>query len=201
MSDLMRKLGALPRAARWGLAFVVLLALYFVAIEPAIEWRNRISAGADRDAAMLSRFEAADDTVKRARDTVLTGQFHFGEVEYPGDPETRPLAFNRAVDEVLRKHGVSGQTSTTRTVAMGSGPLTSRVGATHRVERLTRQIEFQAAPEAAAGVIADLEQSPLVATISNVQVRQLDARDKAERAVTTSLTVEAWLLSKKGKTK
>jgi hypothetical protein len=188
---------ALPRAAKFGTIGVAGIAAYFLIGEPALDAWNRFSTRADQDQAVLEKFALAEADLKRAGETLRLGSKQYGKVEFPGDPEARPLAFNRAVDEILRKHNVRGQTSTTRTVGLGPGALTTKVGQDNRVDRLTRALEFQGEPEQIAAVLADLEKHPLVTAVSMVHVRSSDARQEG-RNLTASLTVETWMLAKKG---
>lgn len=187
----------LPRSARWLVMLVAVVVLYFGVVEPTLDVYNRAVGRGDAAQAVLERYLGAGDTIKRAGETALLGVRQFGEVEYPGDPETRPPAMNKVIDEILRKHGVTGQTSTTRTTPLARGPLVTRVSATHRIERLTKVLEFQADPDVVAKVIADLEQNPIVTTISNVQVRQAEGRARGTKQVAASITVESWLLARK----
>jgi len=193
------KIASLPRAARWGLGAVVLFGAYFGVAEPVLDEINRVNGQADVKAAVLASYESADGAMGAAAQTTGLGLRRFGQVEFPGDPESRPVAFNQAVDQVLKKHGISGQTSTSRVAPLGSGPLTANVGAEFRIDRLMKDIQFQAEPEAVAAVIADLERTPEVATVSRVQVRQVESRDQGGRQVRATIGVEAWLLTRKAR--
>ncbi|MDX2131435.1 MAG: hypothetical protein SFY69_05230 [Planctomycetota bacterium] len=192
---------SLPRSARWLIMLVVGVGVYFGVVEPGLDVFNGFVGRGDAAEAVLERYMGASDTIKRAGETALLGVRQYGEVEYPGDPESRPPALNKAIDEILRKHGVTGQTSTTRTTPLGRGPLVTRAGATHKIDRLTKVLEFQADPDVVALVLADLEQNPLVTTISNVQIRQGEGRDRSAKVVSASITVESWLLARKERTR
>lgn len=201
MKPLLLRWSALPRAARWATLAVLAVAAYFVLVEPSIDGYNRYASQADANESSLRRFEAAKDEVRRAGDTTLIGVKHFGVVSFPGDAEAQSLALNQAIDEILKRNGVEGHTSTTRTVPMGRGPLSEKVSQTYRLERLTKTVDFTASPEAVAWVIADLEQTPVVSTISNVVLKQVESRDRPGRVISASLTVETWVLAKKGATR
>lgn len=197
MSLLLRRYEGLPRVARWGVWGVAAVVLYFAVVEPVIDRVNRYASLADARQATLEAYERSAGTLRAAGETTALGQRRHGVVEMPGDPESRPLAFNQAVDEVLKKHGVGEQRTTSRTVPLGTGPLTLKVGAEYRVDRLMKDIEFQAEPEVVAAVIADLERTPVVAAVTRVQVRQAEDREKGGRRVRVSLGVEAWQIVRK----
>lgn len=199
MSGLLASIQNLPRAARWGLVAALGVGVYFLAIEPILDSMNRYNGDADTKAATLASHAKSAAELKSDAEQIALGVSRYGDVEEPGDPEKRALEFNRAIDEVLDKNGVREHTSTTRTSPMGSGPLAARAGAEFRVDRLIKDIQFNSDPETAAAVVADLERSPVVATVSRLQIRQADSRDKAVRQVRVSLAVEAWMLARKGK--
>jgi hypothetical protein len=64
---------------------------------------------------------------------------------------------------------------------------------------MMRDIQFSAPPEVAGAVLADLERLPVLSTISRLQVRTADGKDKEARQVRVTMTVETWLQARKGK--
>jgi len=198
MKSLLQRFRAMPRSARWLAVFAVGVLAYFFIAEPGIDFFVKQRTRGDGALAALTRYAGADDAFRAAGDTALLGVRHFGEVEYPADPESRSLTFNTVVDDILRKHGITGQTSTNRQTPLGAGgPLVKKVGNDVRVERLTKVLEFEAEPDVLSRILADLEQQPIVATISNLQIRQNEGRDRTSQNVSVSLTVEAWALVRK----
>ncbi|GJQ30890.1 MAG: hypothetical protein HBSAPP03_27740 [Phycisphaerae bacterium] len=191
----------LARPMRWLVWLVVGVVAYFGVIEPMLDRYNKYRNLGDVNLADLERYEGARDLIKRSGDVALLGVAQFGGVEAPGDSVARPLAFDKVVSDILKKHGIAGETITTRTVPLtGSSPLVKKAAANNeRIDRITKVLEFQVDPERLVDVLADLEQSPLVTTISNVQVRQVEVRGQPQRAVNASITVETWVRVKKEK--
>src|SRR5262245_57816878 len=187
----------LPRAVRWTMLFGLFVVFYFGVVEPVVDRYNDFKNAANKSEASLAMFASAGDSLKNAAVRVAVGTQNFGTVEFPGDPDQRSVAFNQAVDAILAKHNVRA-TSTTRPAAMGSGPLLGKLGADYRVDKLTKMIEFRAEPEQVSAVLADLEKSPLVTTISLVFIRRTDVRDQGSRELSATITAETWLLAKKG---
>jgi hypothetical protein len=187
---------------QWALLGLAGIAGYFLAAEPVID-RVRALSGKASDAERRLRDYAEKEARLRAADeSVRLGEQQFGVVELPGDPEQRPLAFGKAVDEVVRKHGVSNVTSTTRTQPMSTGELTKFVEKEQtRVERSIKELTFLATPEALGAILADLEREPLVTTISRVEARQSEGNDKVERLLRVRIAAESWVLAKKGGTR
>lgn len=199
MTTLSRRFRALPRSMRWLAWFLLVLVIYFLAVEPMVDRYAAARQLGDSKQAELERTEAAGDAVTRAGQTAILGVNRFGGVEYPGDPQARSLQFNKVVGDILQKHGVTGETSTTRTTPLsGSSALAKRASAAnYRIDRLTKTLEFQADPDVVVAVIADLEQSPIISTISNVQIRQFEGRGAPPKSVSASITAETWVMTRK----
>jgi hypothetical protein len=193
---------SLPRAMRWLVWFGVGLAVYFLGVERVVDVLAALHARGDQHLAVLERYEGAAEAIRRSGDIALLGVRQNGNVEMPGDPVSRPLEFDRAVAEVLKKHGISGETITTRTTPLnGNYPLVKKAQRDNmRVDRLTKTLEFQAPPEVVVKVLADLEQNPKVTTISNVQMRAVESRGAPTTSVSASITIETWIMSRKGRT-
>jgi hypothetical protein len=66
--------------------------------------------------------------------------------------------------------------------------LVELTGGTGRIDRLTKEVKFDATPDAALAVIADLEASPHVDSISSVRI----VRDAGGK-VKVTLTIESWI--------
>jgi hypothetical protein len=196
MTDLLDRFAVLPRAARWALVALAVVLLYFALIEPVIDRYNTYSGRAD------DRLAALRDLRRRAAQgdsgAAALGVRRFGLVELPGDPELRSVAFNRKVTEILQKHGVTRHNSTTRNVPLGAtGPLAGTLGQNERIDRVVREVQFDAEPEAISAVLADLERTPEVAAVSRVQLRRASAPDGPPRALNATIAAEAWVITRR----
>lgn len=196
MNALVQRFRTLPRAARWAVFAGAILVAYFAVVEPVIDRINTTASRADdRESALVA---LAKDPIGAQSSEVALGVRKFGAVELPGDPEVRSVAFNRRVVEVLSKHRIRNDTSTTRTMPLGAGPLKSAYTEEERIDRLVREVQFSATPEELAAVIADLESSPEVAAVSRVQLRRGDNQDTAARQLKVTLAVETWVVNRRG---
>jgi hypothetical protein len=198
MAELKARWQAMPRAMRWAVYALIGFAAYFALIEPAIDKTNALANRADIHEATLRAFTAEGGAQQKHVQTLELGMRRFGEVEFLGDESTRPLQFNAAVDRILREHAVSNAKSVTKPASLGQGVLTAKMGSEYRVVRLVRDIEFDAPPEAVAAVVAELERTPVVATVSRVMVRRLEGKAPGDRSVHATITAEAWMAAKKG---
>ena len=195
MSTLTDKFRTLPRAGRWGIGALVLLAGYFVVVEPLIDKINSINTRADDRVGALVAL--THDPSGSAADIAL-GVRKFGEVLLPGDEQTRSVAFNRRVSTILDKHKIKDN-SITRKMPLGQGPLKEVYGESTRIDRLVREVQFEATPEDIAAVISELESAPEVAAVSRIQIRRGDQVDTAGRILKVTLSAEAWIVSEKGR--
>jgi len=198
MGKYLHAIKSLPRAMRWALVGLVAILLYFAAVEPALDRLNKVAYSAEQDEANLRAFTAQGGAQQKAVQTLELGMSHFGQVEFLGDEATRPFQFNSAVDKILKDNEVLNAKSQTKNQALGQGALTAKMGPEFRVMRHVRDIEFDATPEAVAAVVAALERSPVVATVSRVHVRKIEGREGGERTVHATITAEAWISTKKG---
>jgi hypothetical protein len=186
----------LPRAARWLIIFGVFVTAYFVIVEPVMDATVRMNERADRQEAKLAayrtRLKAADAEV----DDVALGMRRFGEVELPGLSERRPVQLNTAISEILKANGVYSHTTRSSAGTLRPGPISEMYGPNSRVGTRIRDIDFAATPEQVAGVLADLERSPLVAAVSVVDLAPAD--DRHSRTIQATITVEAWIEPDRG---
>ncbi|HYE61201.1 MAG TPA: hypothetical protein VD997_04325 [Phycisphaerales bacterium] len=188
---------ALPRAAKWAIFGLGLVLVYFGVVEPMLVQINQASMKADQHETLVRSFTEEGGTQKKAMQTLQAGIRNYGDVEYLGDEAGRTLKFNSDVDRILRENKVTGAKSSTKSVSLGQGVLTAKVGSDYRVLRIVRDIDFEATPEEVAAVVAGLERSPVVATVSRVQIRTIEGK-QSERTVHATLTAEAWISVKKG---
>lgn len=192
---------ALPRAARWLIIGLGVVVLYFLILEPVLNQYNRVAAKVQSRSQTLAAYERDKEQIKAAGATVRVGVSRYGNVsfEFSEKSDARVSEFNEAVASILRKHGVSQVTRTARPATLGSGPLLTAVGPAYRVERLINEYQFEAEPETVTAVVADMERTPLVSSVSRVQMRKGDARDG--RRVKATIAAELWSRTPKGKTR
>lgn len=196
MNNLIARFFLLPRAVRWAAVAALVFLAYFVVVERVIDRINTVSSKAE-DRATALRTLANERAGSGAGDLALSVR-KFGAVDLPGDPQTRPVAFDRRVVEILAKHKIKNDSSTKRIIAMDRGPLREAYGEEERVDRQIREIQFDATPEAIAAILADFENSPEVAAVSRVQLRRGDSQLSSERLLKATIAVETWVVSKKG---
>lgn len=198
---LISKVQGLPRAARWALAAAVVIAAYFLIVEPALDAANRLNNRADVLAAGLAqeRDLLVSDSPKGR--VIADGEKYFGEPLLPTDPANRAEAIHNVVDETLKQHGVTKRTLTERQIPMRpeeAALLSGKPEATG--DRLMLEITFEASPETIMAIVSELEQAKEVAAVTRVEIRRADTgRDKGSapvgRVLKATIVPESWLIT------
>lgn len=201
MNRLVERWKQQPRAMQWAILAGLGLAAFYGLIDPLLETTAKVKARADAKAAMLDQYQQNRQALETADKTVALGVSRLGNIEMPIESESRAVEFNRMIDDVLSRQDLGDRSSTSRTVPLGNNSaLAGVIDASLKVDRLVTELQLTGQPEAIAQIIADLERNPLVTTISRVQMRKAEGRDSG-RNIRASISVETWVLSKKGRAK
>ena len=178
-----------PRAMQWALLAAVGIAGFLLwdqfVWSQAATWNDQ----ADR---ILARVDEVVKTNERRRQirSLENPIRAIGAVERPGSQAQAGPTLTRTVNDILHKHGASKDNFSQRTPAkLKRGLLAEIVGPNGRLERLTADLRFNAAPEAATAIIADLESRPEIEAISSLRI----TRHGGVARVTVDLVLEAWI--------
>ena len=181
----------LPRAVQWaGLAAIGigLFLLYDEHVRPiTTTWHDH----ADE---MLTEVGEAAKSENRSRQLRAMREpiLGLGAVETPGNEAQGSNALNDAVNEVLKRHNVTRDSFNLRgATRLPRSTLSQIIQTNQLVQRITGDLRFDAAPDEAIAIIAELESSPMIEAISSVRI----TRVSGTRKVTVDLTVEAWIVS------
>ncbi|MCZ6852116.1 MAG: hypothetical protein O7F17_10795 [Planctomycetota bacterium] len=181
----------LPRAVQWaGLAAIGigLFLLYDEHVRPiTTTWHDH----ADE---MLTEVGEAAKSENRSRQLRAMREpiLGLGAVETPSNEAQGSNALNDAVNEVLKRHNVTRDSFNLRgATRLPRSTLSQIIQTNQLVQRITGDFRFDAAPDEAIAIIAELESSPMIEAISSVRI----TRVSGTRKVTVDLTVEAWIVS------
>lgn len=202
MSAILARYNALPRAAKWGLLAALAIGFYFGGVEPALNAMNTWTTRANNKERELTAFAKEREARKGADDAAALGVTRYGIVEPPGDPAERSAAFNRRVSQVLEAEGIKQSTSTSSESPVGRNSMLQQFfGVEASVQKIGSELRFDATPEQLARVVAALEQSPEVSSISRVQVRQgaSGGGEKNPRLLGVTMKVQAWQVRPKAR--
>ena len=188
-----QRFAQLPRAAQWALVGgVVIIALLFTDYlwKFADKWNDkadRIRSQVRQAALTNSGLDRIDDD--RMKD-LISG---VGPVVKPTNEADTNKALTQSVNAILKLHSVSNDDFKIRPPArLPTGTLEKIVqGRNQRVERLTGELRFDASREHTLAIIAELESSEDIESVSHVRLN----KKPGTRKLSVRLTVEAWILS------
>ncbi len=186
-----QRFAQLPRAARWALVgAVVILALLFT--DYLWKFTDKWNDQADVirfQVRQAARTNGGLDRIDRMKD-LISG---VGPVVKPTTEADANKALTQSVNEILKLHSVSNDDFKIRPPArLPTGTLEKIVqGRNQRVERLTGELRFDASPEHTLAILAGLESSEDIESVSHVRLNKLPGT----RKLNVQLRVEAWILS------
>jgi len=181
----------LPRAVQWaGLAAIGigLFLLYDEHVRPiTTTWHDHADEML-KEVGEAAKSENRSRQLRAIREPILG----LGGVETPGNEAQGSNALNDAVNEVLKRHNVTRDSFNLRgATRLPRSTLSQIIQTNQLVQRITGDFRFDAAPDEAIAIIAELESSPMIEAISSVRI----TRVSGTRKVTVDLTVEAWIVS------
>ena len=181
----------LPRAVQWaGLAAIGigLFLLYDQHVRPITTIWNDHANEMLKEVGEAARSENRSRQLRAMQEPILG----LGAVETPGNEAQGSNALNDAVNEVLKRHSVTRDSFNLRgATRLPRNTLSQIIQTNQLVQRITGDFRFDATPDEAVAIIAELESSPVIEAISSVRI----TRVSGTRKVTVDLTVEAWIVS------
>jgi len=114
-----------------------------------------------------------------------------GETEPIGNSVEGEQALSALIIEVLERHGVTGRDVQRKESVGFRGGDMPPIFPGGSGERAITEVRFEATPEAAFRVVSELESSPIVESVSKVQIGK--GNDVRRKTVIVNLTVEAWV--------
>ncbi len=180
-----------PKTVQWSIGAAVVAVLFLVwndfVVRLTDEWDHRserMLANVDKAAGDTQRLQS----LGRLRPVVLG----LGPLDEPGSESDAEKRVNMAINEVLKEHTVFKDSFNYRGPSkLRRGTLSRVIAPGQQVEHITGDLRFDATPETAAKVIAQLEASADIDAISSLRM----TRQAGPRRVTVVLTVEAWIVT------
>jgi len=182
----------LPRALQWAVYAAVGMGGFVVVNDhiwkQAAEWRRQ----ADSIQAQLQDVHdgrSIADKLLKMQDTIVA----HGRVSIPDsdDAEAGSDAFNATVTAVLKAHAVRKDSFDRRDLSKLKLDHASFVPAGQEAHYISGDLRFEASPDEAAAVIAELESSPNIEAVTSVRMTRLGGA----RRVKVQVTLEAWVLT------
>ena len=199
VNGLVGRWAALPRAARWGVVAGAAFALYFLAVEPALDSMNVANVEAERLGDRLERERDLSDTLQNSEASIAIGLTRFGRVELPVASAESVRATQGRITEILVERGVEDfSVSSQRGVPLGRDALPQLLDedSDQEARRVVFNVQLTAPPWVVSGVLADLERSPGIAAVSSVTLRRVRDEEAGPR-VQATLAPEAWVIAER----
>jgi hypothetical protein len=186
--DLLVRFHALPSRQRWLAIVVAVIAAWFVLDEYPWSLARRWEAEGDRIERALVRSGARANLVTPdlARAVSI-----YGPVEPPGRGDEDRIELGNAINEILKKHRVTGSSFDSRAGQRLKDPDTAVFGGAG-IERIQAEVKFEVAPEELPKVLAEIEAHPGIEAITALRLQRM--QDAAKR-IQVQATIEAWVLA------
>jgi len=193
MANMMQTFASLPRAAKWGLAALAVFAAYFVLVEPSLDATMNLRNKADQLELALGRANERAAGSSTVSDDLKLGAITFGDVSFPVS-KGGSGALNKRISDVFAANGVdSWKSDERRATNLPRDTFSGMLAPNERSKKIVVDLDFQAHPITCAAVLADLERSPEVHSVSRVTLRKADG--DGSDALRANYSVETWILS------
>ena len=181
----------LPRAAQWGLAALVGVILFLVWNDFILGVTGNWNRAADDMMAKVEHAAGGDRRLQSLR-VLRPAVLGLGVVDKPGREAAAENALNDVINDVLKRHTVSGDSFSYRGPSkMRRGTLSDVIAPGERVERISGELRFESTPQQAIEIVAELESSRWIDAISMLRLTRL----AGPRKIRVDLTVEALIVS------
>lgn len=182
-----------PRAAQWALAGGGAIVLLFLYSDYVLATASRWNAEADRREHLLARAQSINDGTRITKPLEQAIQA-IGAVEVPADEAATSAALNQAVIDVVKQFSVSNDRYTPSTPGkLPRGTLGSILNG-REARYISGSFEFETTDENAPAIIAALESSPAIESISALRITRAGS-GASNRRVNVRLTLEAWVIA------
>jgi len=178
---------AFPPLVRWGLMLALLIIAFVLVNDYAWATAARLNNEANEIARTLDRARDARDALRGDLERTVVAR---GAIRLPMDENAGTQAMADAVNEIVqRRSGIGGYSYDTGAVSrLAPNVMTGVIRPGFRGARVTGEVKFEATPDDAMAVIAEIESHPSIQGIARVQMTRA-----AQRRVAVLLTVETWV--------
>jgi hypothetical protein len=181
----------LPRAAQWGLTALLGVVLFLVWNDFILGMSGNWNRATEDILAKVEQAAGSDQRLQSLR-VLRPAVLGLGVVEAPGREAAAENALNDVINDVIKRHTVSGDSFSYRGPSkMRRGTLSNVIAAGERIERITGELRFESTPQQAIEIVAELESNRWIDAISTLRLTRLPG----PRKIRVDLTVEALIVS------
>lgn len=178
------RIRSLKPTARYGLMGVGILFAYVAIDSWSWSWARSWNAQADRIESILS--DSAEIMEKNEGEPMI-GPETFGPVFQLGSESEGAQSMAKAVVEIEKKYSTSNfsydaqRASTRLTGASANG---------EKISKVSGELQFECSPEVFSKIIADIESSSAIESISSIRLQ----RKEVEKKLAIRMTIDAWVI-------
>ena len=198
MNALAQSWSKIPRALKWGVYALLVICLYFLVAEPALNYAGTFNTRADAIETSIRREKELASTDSGDGQLVAQGERFFGKPMFPTDPAARPETLYRVVDRILHQNGILEPSISERSVGTQFRSEQTSGLSDRPIERFSLEVAFETTPKTATKIIEELEEAPEVTAISRVRIEKYSSRagsKDSEQTVRVTLAPEIWVLA------
>lgn len=199
-SSLTDRYRQLPRAGRWGFWLVAIVVVYFLAVEPAVDWSARKAVEVDRLEKSLAARTRLSAEAGAAAGVLERSIVAYGGPKPPRSNIADPSGYlSQKASDLAAKHGITVKRRTRR----GNTPVSGQEWNGSKIERVAIELVVECDTEKFVALLKDLEASPDITQINTVRMNKLSEpgvplSDSTVMQIT--LVPEMWILPKGGDT-
>lgn len=175
---------SLPSTGRYGMIALAILASYFAVDSWSWSWARSWNSEADRIKKILSD---SAEIVANYRDTPLIGPETFGPVSPVGSESEGAQSMAIAVVDIVKKYSTLNFSYAAERASMR---LTGLSTSGEKIAKVSGELQFECSPEVFSKIVADIENSPAIESISSIRLQ----RKEAEKKLTVRMTVDTWVI-------
>ncbi len=175
---------SLPSSGRYGLIALAILASYFAVDSWSWSWARSWNSEADRIKKILSD---SAEIVANYGDTPLIGPETFGPVSPVGSESEGAQSMAIAVVDIVKKYSTLNFSYAAERASMR---LTGFSTSGEKIAKVSGELQFECSPEVFSKIVADIENSPAIESISSIRLQ----RKEAEKKLTVRMTVDTWVI-------
>ena len=189
LQNLVDRIAEFPRAIQWAIwaaiGTIAFLMWDVTIADIAANWSSK----ADTIEMQIKEVNSPIVLTSSTRNAVTA----FGEVQLPRDKAEGASGLTNAIHEIIASSKVRNDDfKRTKTTRMRSSSMPGIAQSGEQIEQVIGDLHFEARQSEILDVVAALESSPWIDSVSSVRFTRMDGR-----LIRVNLSLEAWVVSKK----
>ncbi len=176
------------RAIKWAAIAIPVLVAYLILDYGFWQVSSNLAIRGDRIERVIAASKKRSASIEGSVESAVRA---FGPVDAPASKDDGADALSTSIAAIFKQNNTNYGLGI-REQRISSRSLESAVGS--KIEKVVAEIRFEATPDAASAIIAQLEAAPEIDSISDLKLNY----QPQTRRVTVQLSAEAWTLERGG---